>query len=138
MRASAQDSMASIGLRFIDAFNRRDAEQLVALADPDIYFYPTELVGARRVYRGHDGLRRWVADLEASEIDHRVRLREVRALDESHFLVLSEVVMDGESVSPSAMLASLGDTGGILQAHAYLSDEQMLARLGLLGQEDAS
>lgn len=82
-------------------------------------------------------MRRWVADLEVSEIEHRVRVREVRALDERRFLVLSEVLLGGESVSPSAMLASLGNTGGILHAHAYLSDEQMLARLGLVGREAA-
>lgn len=30
-----------VGRRFIDAFNRRDAEALIALADPMIDFRPT-------------------------------------------------------------------------------------------------
>lgn len=55
--------MDEIGRDFTDAFNRRDADGLVALADPAIEFCPTELVGSRRAYHGHEGLRQWVADL---------------------------------------------------------------------------
>lgn len=129
--------MEAIGHRFIDAFNRRDAEDLVALADPHIEFHPTPLVGARRVYHGHDGLRRWVAELGTSEIKHQVRVREVRPLDESRFVVLSEVLLDGELVSPSATLARLNETGGIVEARAYLSDEQILTQIGLVRERSA-
>lgn len=66
-------SPEELGHRFIDAFNRRDANGLVALCHPEIEFNPTILVGERRTYRGHDGLRHWVAQLEESGSEHRAR-----------------------------------------------------------------
>ena len=43
-----------------DAFNRRDLDALLALADPEIEWFPriAELEGGRP-YRGHDGVRHW-------------------------------------------------------------------------------
>ncbi len=130
--------MEAIGRDFIDAFNRRDASGLVALAHPTIEFSPTELVGSRRTYHGHAGLRQWVADLREAPIQHQVRVREVRSLGEGRFLLLSEVVLDGELISPSAMLAHINEHGAIVKAHAYLTDEQMLAQLGAIPDELAS
>lgn len=129
--------MEAIGRRFVDAFNRHDAEDLVALADPHIEFRPTSLVGTSRIYRGHDGLRQWVQELDTAQIQHQARVREVRILDESRFLILSEVLLDGELVSPSAMLSRLADAGGIIEAHAYLTDEQMLTQIGLVPKSPA-
>jgi ketosteroid isomerase-like protein len=120
-----------IGREFVDAFNRRDADALVALAHPEIEFRPTMLVGSKRVYRGHDGLRRWAADLIAAQTEHQVRVREIRSLGDQRFLLLSEVLLDGEAVTPSAMVARLAD-GKIIEARAYLSDEEMLTELDLL------
>jgi ketosteroid isomerase-like protein len=117
--------------RFIDAFNRRDADALVALSHPRIEFLPTILVGQRAVYHGHDGLRRWVDDLRASRAAHEVRVHTVRVLPPDGFAVLTEVLIDGELLSPSAMVASLED-GLIVRAKAYLSDERTLIRVGVL------
>jgi hypothetical protein len=125
--------MQSIGHRFIDAFNRRDAEGLVELCDPQVDFRPTALVGDRLVYRGHDGLRRWVSELDQALVQHQVRVREVREIDPDRLLVVSEVRVDGELLSPSAMVATIDEDGMIVQARAYLSDEQLLIDLGLVG-----
>jgi len=125
-------SPEEIGHSFIDAFNRRDGDGLVELCDPAIEFYPTLLVGERRVYHGHDGLRRWVAELEETKSDHQVRVREVRVLEPLRFLVLSEVVFEGDVVTPSAMVARLAPSGGIVEARAYLSDEELLTKLGIV------
>lgn len=130
--------METIGRRFVEAFNRRDAAGLVELSDPAIEFCPTELVGSRRAYHGHDGLRQWVADLRESPIKHQVRVREVRTLDTHRFLLLSEIVLDGELLSPSAMLARVDERGAIVKAHAYLTDERMLAQLGAIPDEAAA
>ena len=48
-----------------DAFSRRDAGALIALADPDIVFRPPtgRLVGREDPYRGHEGLRAYLADV---------------------------------------------------------------------------
>lgn len=129
--------MDGIGRAFTDAFNRRDADGLVALAHPAIEFCPTELVGSRRAYHGHDGLRQWVADLGESPIKHQVRVQDVRALDAKRFLLLSQVVLGDELISPSAMLAHIDERGAIVKAHAYLTDERMLAQLGAIPDEVA-
>jgi hypothetical protein len=65
-------------------------------------------------------------------VQHQARVREVRAFDESRFAVISEVLLEGEPVTPSAMVARLSDAGTIIDARAYLSDEQLLERLGLV------
>jgi len=130
--SSGEASPEEIGRRFVYAFNRRDADGLIALADPAIEFHPTILAGERRLYHGHDGLRRWVMELKESGGEHQVRVREVRILEADRFLVLSEVLLDGKVVTPSAMLARLAPAGGIVEIYAYLSDEQMLIRLGLV------
>ena len=119
-----------VGRSFVDAFNRRDADALVALAAPDIDFQPTVLVGAKRAYRGHEGLRRWVAELAAVEADHRVRVREIRPLAGEQYLLLSEVLLAQGRTLASAMLYKLSDDGRIAQARAYLTNESLLASLG--------
>jgi hypothetical protein len=127
-------SLGTVGHRFVEAFNRRDANALIALTDPEVEFSPTSLVSTRRTYRGHDGMRRWVSELRQSAIEHQVRVREVRVLDAARIVVLSEVLLGGESISPSAMLARLSPDGLIVEAHAYLTDEPMLIQLGLLAE----
>jgi ketosteroid isomerase-like protein len=48
-----------------DAFSRRDAAALIALSDPDIVFRPPtgRLAGRDEPYRGHEGLRAYLADV---------------------------------------------------------------------------
>lgn len=120
---------------FIDAFNRRDADGVIELSAPDVAFYPTALVGRLREYHGHEGLREWMAELADAQARHRVRVREVRRLGERRFVVLTEVLLDCELVSPSAMIAELDERGLIAQARSYLSDEQTLIHLGLVQSE---
>lgn len=122
-------AVEAIGRQFVDAFNRRDVEGLIELSDPAIEFHPTALVGERRRYDGHDGLRTWMAELQDSQLEHQARVREVRATDEG-FLILSEVVVGGELVSPSAMLARLNDAGLIVEARAFLTDPETLKQVG--------
>jgi SnoaL-like domain len=130
--SAARRSMDEIARSFVDAFNERDADGLVALSDPAIEFHPTPLVGQHSGYRGHEGLRRWVTELRTGDLGHRARVREVRVLDETSFMLLSEVVVENEVISPSAMLANLSEAGLIVQARAFLSDEELLREIGLL------
>ena len=64
-----------------EAFNRRDLDALLALADPDIEWFPriVELEGGGP-YRGHDGVRRWWESLLAVAPDFRSEVEEVRDL----------------------------------------------------------
>jgi len=129
-------SIEQIGRQFVDAFNRRNVEDLIELTDEAIEFHPTSLVGARRRYDGHEGLRTWVAQLGESQIEHQVRIKEIRPTD-GGFLVLSEVLLDGELVSPSAMLARVNEAGLIVEARAFLTDPETLRQVGWAPDDDA-
>ena len=56
---------ADIVREVFEAFSRRDLDALIALADPDIVFSPAtgRLAGRQEPYRGHEGLRRYLADV---------------------------------------------------------------------------
>jgi SnoaL-like domain len=117
--------------QFVDAFNRRDTSGFLAMMDPAVEFHPTALVGTRRRYDGHDGVRRWLGEVESSQMQHQVRVREVRPTEDG-FVLLSEVLLDGKLVSPSAMIARLGADGKIVEARAFLTDEELLVHLGVI------
>jgi len=127
----AQDTFTALARGFVEAFNERDADALVALAHPRIVFRPTSLMGHRRTYHGHAGLRRWVAELDAVGADFRAHIREIRPLRPSGFLVLSKLRVGDELITDSAMIATV-DRDKVVEAHGYLSDEGMLAQIGLI------
>jgi hypothetical protein len=126
-----QDAFSALARGFVEAFNDRDADGLVALAHSRIVFRPTTLIGHRRTYNGHAGLRRWVAEIDATGVDFQVHIREIRPLAPSGFLVLSKLRVADELITDAAMIASVHHDK-IIEAHGYLSDEEMLARLGLV------
>jgi hypothetical protein len=126
-----QDAFTVLARGFVQAFNDRDADALVTLAHPRIVFRPTTLVGHRRTYNGYAGLRRWVAEIDATGVDFQVHIREIRPLAPSGFLVLSNLRVGDELITDSAMIASVHEDR-IIEAHGYLSDEEMLVRLGLV------
>jgi hypothetical protein len=129
MEARTASTGRVVAQRVIDAFNRRDVEAIVALCAPDVEFHPTQLVGFKQVYHGHDGLRRWMRDLAANGAGHQVAIREVREHRQG-FVVLTEVLLGGERIMSSAMLATTDADGLVTDARAYLSDEEMLNSLG--------
>jgi ketosteroid isomerase-like protein len=61
-----EDSGVALVRRLFEAFDRRDRAALVALTDPEIEFFaPTaQLANEGRCYRGHDGLARYLNDVE--------------------------------------------------------------------------
>lgn len=130
-RSSDQNVFTALAVAFVEAFNDRDADALVALAHPRIVFRPTTLVGQRRTYHGHEGLRRWVAEIDATGANFQAHIREIRPLRPNGFLVLSKLRVGDELITDSAMIASV-QQDKIIEAHAYLSDEQMLVHLGLV------
>jgi ketosteroid isomerase-like protein len=49
--------------RLIDAYNRQDIPVFIELLDPHVEWIPIMAALEGRVYRGHDGVRRWLDDL---------------------------------------------------------------------------
>lgn len=75
--------------RTFELFNARDAERIVALMDPDGELFPYAVEERRHGgYQGHDGLRRYVADVEAMFEEFRVDIAEVRDVGDG--VVLAE------------------------------------------------
>ena len=61
------------------ALAERDAETLEALTTPDVVFEPASTeVAERAPYRGHEGLRTYLADLESTWDEFDVSVTEVR------------------------------------------------------------
>src|SRR5438477_5999115 len=60
------DSAVALVQRLFEAFDRRDRAALVALTAPEIEFFaPTaQLANEGRCYRGHDGLARYLSDVD--------------------------------------------------------------------------
>jgi len=125
----------AIAQSMVDAFNRRDTEGFVAHADAEVEFYPTPLVREHDVHRGHAGLRRWLEEIEAAGTRHCFRVSEVRTLDARRFLIVGEVVIDRETVSPLTVLVRVGEAEKVIEVRAFLSDERMLEQVGVTRDE---
>jgi hypothetical protein len=126
-----EDAACAMGRRWVEAFNRRDADALIVLADAEIAFHPTPLAGARRTYHGHEGLRSWLADVAATGLRHTVEATAIRRSSSGELVVSGEIFHDGEVVSPFSMRFRLRDAR-FVEAWAYLSDEALLNLLGRL------
>jgi hypothetical protein len=114
-----------------DAFNRRDAEGMIALATPAVVNYPLKLSTTQRKYVGHEGLRDRVRDEIAAEHEHVVVASEVRKLEEDGWALLGQLVIDDAEISPFAALARI-DHGMVSEVREFLSEEGLLRDLGYL------
>ena len=74
--------------RGIEAFNRRDLDAFLALADPDVVGISRVLAIEGESYRGHDGTRKWWKDLLSVFPDFMIEVVWVR---EAGNLTVSEL-----------------------------------------------
>lgn len=118
-------------LEWTSAFNRRDLDGLIALADPEIAYQPTILAHGQRVYHGHDGLRMWLSDIARADAHHTVTVTQTRFSTTGRLTVFGDIIDEDEVISPYAMLLRLSGRL-VIEAHAYLSDEPMMQSLGLI------
>lgn len=74
-----------IAARLFDAFNRRDTDGVLALLDPEVVFRPVSaaVMSDGEPYRGHDGMRRYLRDVEANWISLIVQPLQIRAAGEA-------------------------------------------------------
>ena len=122
----------TIVLRWVDAFNTRDVDGMLACVSEDVDFHPLRLSGLRSSYRGHDGVREWFRGLQSRRRDCQIAVSEVRSVGEGRVLVTGSLTLGGEmEVAPVCALHRIDD-GLIAAAHQYLSDPDMIERLGLI------
>jgi ketosteroid isomerase-like protein len=67
----------------MDVFNRRDVAALLDLISPDVEWVPLRAVLDGDVYRGHDGIRRFIADMDEDIEGMQVRSDEVFEVGEN-------------------------------------------------------
>jgi ketosteroid isomerase-like protein len=95
-------SQANIELhrRARDAFNERDLDAFLALADPDVEIVPqtVQLEGVAS-FHGHDGIRKWWSDLLSVFPDFQTELDEVR---ERGDLTIARARLRGHGVESDA------------------------------------
>jgi ketosteroid isomerase-like protein len=72
----ASRTSADVVRLVLDAVNRRDADTLVELLDPDVELFPI-LASLDGGYRGHAGARRWLRSLELDWEVYETRLEQV-------------------------------------------------------------
>lgn len=122
----------TIVVRLVEAFNARDLDGMLRLVDPAVVFHPLRLGGLRGPYRGHDGVREWFAQLERLRQEHRIVLSEARSVGDGQVFAAGSLSLRGEpDVCPFCALHRL-DGGLIVAAHHYLTDPDMIERLGLI------
>jgi ketosteroid isomerase-like protein len=113
------------------AVNERDRDTLVELSQRDITLHPLQ-VGLSGHYVGHDGLRRWIDDMEGTDIGHQVRFVSIRTLADGRVALFGTLLLGDNPISPYSLLVVLRH-GKIAAMRSYLSDEEAMQHLKLLG-----
>ena len=113
------------------AVNERDRDTLTALSHLRIDCYPLQIATVSGHYQGHDGVRRWIDDMVASDIGHTVEFRAIRTLPGERVALFGALLVEGKEISPYSLIATLRD-GKVAGMRSYLSDEETMEHLKLL------
>jgi ketosteroid isomerase-like protein len=112
----------------IDAYNRRDLDELRALMTEDVQLRPPVSALTGRAYVGHSGIAEWLQDVDESFASAQIVPLEVRDVG-ARVLVLSEFVVEGyESRVP------LGSELGLV---CDIADGRIASWLGFFNHADA-
>ena len=119
--------------RGIDAYNRGDVEGMLETTSEDVVLVPMRALLEGGEYRGHDGLRRFMADMDEDWVEREVEVEEIRELEDS-WLVLGIYRAVGQSGTevryPVAWHSHMRD-GKLFRMTAYSDQEAALRELGL-------
>ena len=104
---------------------------MLATLQPDAEMVPARAVLEGSVYRGHEGLRRWVDDMAEDWDDFHIDLHEVRGLEGGRVLVLGRFHARGKSSGvrmdqPAAWICEL-TAGKVARIRFYADADAALA-----------
>jgi ketosteroid isomerase-like protein len=125
------DPLHRLVRRWAQAINERDVDTLAAESDPAIDVYPLQIATVSGHYTGHDGLRRWLDDANASNIGYQVEFLGLRTLPDGRVALFGQVQLEGREISPYSMIATVKD-GKVTAMRSYLSDEETMRHLKLI------
>ncbi len=129
----SQENVESLRAAF-EAFNRGDDEAWIADYHDDAEFSDLEDIPDSRNYRGHDGIRQWLAD--GRSVVERLRF-EPRSFRDAGDTVLVEVAASGTGIGSgvpvewTAYIAFSFRSGKIATTRAFLNEEKALQAAGL-------
>jgi ketosteroid isomerase-like protein len=75
----------------IAALNRGDIDGMLRPLDPEVELEPLRAVLEGNVYRGHEGLREWLQDMDEDWEAFRIEVVDLRALGEDHVLLEARI-----------------------------------------------
>jgi ketosteroid isomerase-like protein len=119
--------------RGIEAYNRGDVEAVLSVTAPDVVLVPVRALLEGGEYKGHDGVRRFMQDMDEDWAEREVEVDEIRDLD-GGILVLGHFRAVGKSGveirQPLAWRSQLRD-GMLVRLQAYSDVSVALNELGL-------
>jgi ketosteroid isomerase-like protein len=132
LRAVAE-SNADVVRRMFAAFAQRDLDALVGVMDPEIDFLPVtaNLTTGGVPYRGHDGMARYLEDVERIWPELRLFPEQLREVGDV-VVALGRVLARGGGMiidRPTGWVFAMRD-GRIVRARVYGSHEEALAAAG--------
>ena len=123
--------------RVSDAYNRRDVEAMLDELHPEIEWHPwlqTQLGGAATVYRGHQGVRKGIRELEDAFSEIESGQTDIRDLGER---VVAIGYLRGRGNESGAMIESAiawiveFKSGKVIRVREYLDPKKALEAVGL-------
>jgi ketosteroid isomerase-like protein len=136
LRAMSEENVEATK-RFIDAYNRRDVEGMLADLDPEIEWLSGFLIGLggeAAVFRGYEGVREALRDLYEALGTTRIESAEIRDLGDRTVTIgrfhARGKESGAESESPWGAVADFKD-GRAIRIRSYLSVEEVLEAAGL-------
>ena len=125
--------------RWIEAFNSRDIEAVIALCDPSVEFHSGFAAVGGGIYYGHDGMRRQHRDLQGAW-GEQIRIQPDAYFDLGEYTLLFFVYhgrgehSGAEVATPAASVAQSRD-GLVTHLTAYLDRAHALRDLGVTEDE---
>jgi ketosteroid isomerase-like protein len=114
----------------VAALNRGDVDGVAAALDPDVELVPLRAVLDGTVYKGHEGMRRWLADIGEDWTTYEIHLATLTELTMGQVLVEATMRLRGHSGvavdSPAAWLCELR-AGRVSRIRFFTDAESALA-----------
>lgn len=124
-------SPQTIVVQWVEAFNARDLQGMLACVAGEVELHPLRMGGVSPRYRGHDGVREWFERFCQARLECAITLDRVTESDEGRVFASGSLGVDERvDLAPFWALHRI-EWGLIVDARHYLTEPGMLAQLGL-------
>lgn len=122
---------------WIDAFNARDFDRVLAPLKSEVALHPLRLDGIGSVYRGHVGVLQWLGELERGGLTHRLALGETRIVRDHAVLAVGGVALaERAGETPFCGIFEFGGPQ-IVSIRHYFGHPETLAEIGMIDEPTA-